>query len=176
MRPLTEDTLAPDFELPDQDGKPVRLATLLLEGPVVIFFYPAALTAGCTKESCHFRDLATEFAAVGAQRVGISVDDVSRQRQFADAHDLDYPLLSDVDGSVAQAYGVRRRMLTPVRRATFVIGTDHVIRRVVASEWRMDVHADEALAALREVGRGVGEAPRASPRARRRTAARRPRR
>lgn len=153
MRPLAEMSIAPDFELPDQDGKPVRLATLLLAGPVVLFFYPAAMTAGCTKESCHFRDLAAEFAALGAQRVGISVDDVARQQRFAEAHDLDFPLLSDAAGAVASAYGVRRRMVTPVRRATFVIGTDGVIRRVVTSEWRMDVHADEALSALRTPGR-----------------------
>jgi len=63
MKTLTEGSPAPDFELPDQDGKPVRLSDLLLAGPVVLFFYPAALTPGCTKESCHFRDLAAEFAA-----------------------------------------------------------------------------------------------------------------
>ena len=61
----------PDFELPDQTGTPRRLSTLLADGPVVLFFYPAAMTYGCTKESCHFRDLASEFAAadhvVGAE-------------------------------------------------------------------------------------------------------------
>ena len=149
MKTLTEGSPAPDFELPDQDGKPVRLSDLLLAGPVVLFFYPAALTSGCTKESCHFRDLGAEFAAAGAQRVGISADSVERQGEFDRAHDLGYPLLSDPDGAVATSYGVRRKYLTPVKRATFVIGTDRVVHRVVASEWRMDVHADEALAALR---------------------------
>ncbi|OWY61969.1 peroxiredoxin, partial [cyanobacterium TDX16] len=56
----------PDFELPDQTGTPVKLSELLAEGPVVLFFYPAAMTTGCTAESCHFRDLAAEFAEVGA--------------------------------------------------------------------------------------------------------------
>ncbi|MGZ4438004.1 MAG: peroxiredoxin, partial [Nocardioidaceae bacterium] len=92
MKTIAEGTQAPDFELPDQDGKPVRLSELLLEGPVVLFFYPAAMTPGCTKESCHFRDLAAEFAAVGAQRVGISTDPVDRQKQFAERHSFDYPL------------------------------------------------------------------------------------
>ena len=149
MKTLAAGSAAPDFELPDQDGKPVRLTELLLDGPVVLFFYPAALTPGCTKESCHFRDLAAEFSAVGAQRVGISTDPVPKQRRFADQHGLDYPLLSDRDGAVAQAYGVRRRLLTPVKRATFVIDTDRTVLKVLASELNMNVHADEALAVLR---------------------------
>ena len=62
---------------------------------MVLFFYPAAMTSGCTAESCHFRDLAAEFAAAGAQRVGISRDTVDKQKQFSDLHGFDYPLLSD---------------------------------------------------------------------------------
>ena len=149
MRTLVAGSKAPDFELPDQDGKARRLDELLYNGPVALFFYPAALTTGCTKESCHFRDLAADFARVGAQRVGISTDPVEKQLAFADAYELDYPLLSDEDGTVAESYGVRRRFLTPVKRATFVIGTDRVIRHVTASELSMDVHADEAVEALR---------------------------
>jgi peroxiredoxin Q/BCP len=84
-----------DFELPDQTGTPRRLSKLLEDGPVVLFFYPAAMTYGCTKESCHFRDLKAEFDAVGAQRVGISGDTVEKQKRFADKHEFDYPLLSD---------------------------------------------------------------------------------
>ncbi len=63
--------LAPDFTLDDQNGVSRTLSAMLGEGPVVLFFYPAAMTSGCTKESCHFRDLASEFAALGAQRIGI---------------------------------------------------------------------------------------------------------
>ena len=99
---------APDFTLDDQTGTPRRLSALLANGPVVLFFYPSAMTKGCTKESCRFRDLAAEFAAVHAQRVGISMDRVERQRHFSDHHQLDYPLLSDVNGSVAKSYGVKR--------------------------------------------------------------------
>src|SRR3954454_5476944 len=82
-----------DFELPDETGTPRRLAELLADGPVVLFFYPAALSLGCTMESCHFRDLIGEFKAVGAQPVGISADRVERQRHFAEKHSLGYPLL-----------------------------------------------------------------------------------
>jgi peroxiredoxin Q/BCP len=138
-----------DFELPDQDGRPRRLSTLLADGPVVLFFYPAAMTSGCTRESCHFRDLAKEFAAAGAQRVGISADGVAKQKQFAELNNFDYPLLSDVDGEVARQFGVKRRIgALPLKRLTFVIGTDSRIRQVISSEFNMDLHADEALKAL----------------------------
>jgi thioredoxin-dependent peroxiredoxin len=146
--------LVPDFELPDQTGQPRRLSDLLADGPLVLFFYPAAMTPGCTKEACHFRDLAAEFAAVGAQRVGISADAVEKQREFAGKHGFDYPLLSDPDGRVAGRFGVQRggvgrRLGLPVKRWTFVIGTDRRVRKVISSELNMDRHADEALAELR---------------------------
>lgn len=143
--------VAPLFELPDQSGAPHRLADHLAAGPVVLFFYPAALTSGCTAEACHFRDLAAEFAAVGAQRIGISVDPVSKQREFADKHGFDYPLLSDSDSVVATQYGVKRGLLgklVPVQRKTFVIGTDGTVLAAIKSEVKFAVHADQALAAL----------------------------
>lgn len=142
---------APDFELPDQHGQPRRLSTSLDDGPVVLFFYPAAMSPGCTKESCHFRDLAAEFRAVGAQRIGISPDPVDAQKRFADRHSFDYPLLADVDGSVARSFGVKRRFgPLPVKRSTFVIDREGRILDVAANELQMAVHADRALAVLRE--------------------------
>ncbi|HEX2312781.1 MAG TPA: peroxiredoxin [Thermomonospora sp.] len=139
-----------DFELPDETGTPRTLGGLLAKGPVVLFFYPAAMTPGCTAEACHFRDLAAEFAEVGAQPVGISADPVTKQREFAGRHSLGYPLLSDEDGVVARRFGVRRGFaLAPTKRQTFVIGTDRRILEIVKSEIRMSVHADRALAALR---------------------------
>ncbi|MBV8860460.1 MAG: peroxiredoxin [Mycobacterium sp.] len=145
------DTVA-DFELPDQTGTPRKLSTLLADGPVVLFFYPAAMTPGCTKEACHFRDMAGEFAAVGASRVGISVDPVEKQAKFADTQRFDYPLLSDVDGAVAAQFGVKRGLLgklIPVKRTTFVIDTDRTVLDVISSEISMDSHADKALATLK---------------------------
>lgn len=143
---------APLFVLPDQDGNPHALADLLAKGPVVLFFYPAAMTSGCTAEACHFRDTAAEFAAVGAQRVGISVDAVEKQKAFADKHGFDFPLLSDVGGRVAEQFGVKRGLLgrlVPVRRKTFVIGTDGTVLATIANELKFDVHADKALEVLR---------------------------
>jgi len=141
---------APDFELPDQTGTPRKLSDYLAAGPVVLFFYPAAMTRGCTAESCHFRDLNAEFGEVKAQRLGISADRVDKQHQFADKYSLDFPLLSDVDRAVAKAYGVKRSpSILPNRRATFVIDRDGTVLEVIRSETRMDHHADRALEVLR---------------------------
>ncbi|MGC9544319.1 peroxiredoxin [Streptomyces sp. UG1] len=140
-----------DFTLPDETGTVRSLTELLAEGPVVLFFYPAALTPGCTAEACHFRDLAAEFAAVGARPVGISGDAVERQQEFAERHTLGMPLLSDADGTVRERFGVTRGFaLAPTKRATFVIGQDRTVLEVVRSELRMNTHADRALAALRK--------------------------
>lgn len=146
--PLKPGERAPDFELVDQRGNSVTLDGLLANGPVVLFFYPAAMTSGCTREACHFRDVGAEFDAVGAQRIGISADGVDKQAEFDDKHDLGYPLLSDVDRTVATAYGVARRGPLPNKRSTFVIGADHTLLEVVSSEINMNTHADRALAAL----------------------------
>ena len=141
--------IAPDFTLQDNGGDDFTLSEALIHGPVVLFFYPAANSRGCTKESCHFRDLAAEFAARGAQRVGVSMDDVDRQAQFAQKNALDYPLLADVGGTVASLYGVKRSVdVLRVKRVTFVIGTDRTLLDVITSELSMDLHADRALAAL----------------------------
>ncbi|WP_308201207.1 peroxiredoxin [Paractinoplanes maris] len=140
-----------DFQLPDQDGVPRRLSELLAGGPVVLFFYPAAMSSGCTAEACNFRDLGAEFREAGAQRVGISKDRPEKQKQFAEKHDFDYPLLSDPDSAVAAALGVKRKLpLGPLstKRMTFVIDTDRSILEVIHSETNMNDHAARALQAL----------------------------
>jgi peroxiredoxin Q/BCP len=141
--------LVPDFTLPDQKGVERSLSTLLKDGPVVLFFYPAAMTKGCTKESCYFRDLASEFAELGAQRIGISMDSVERQALFTSTNALDYPLLADVGGNVAKLFGVKRTVdFLKVKRATFVIGQDSRVAEVITSELNMNAHAERALEAL----------------------------
>ncbi|MEU7633301.1 peroxiredoxin [Nocardia sp. NPDC049220] len=144
--------LAPDFELPDQSGTTRSLDALLADGVLVLFFYPAANSPVCTAEACHFRDLAAEFAAVGATCVGISTDSVDTQAGFAGKQRLGYPLLADADGAVAAQFGVKRGLLgtlAPVKRKTFVIDTDRTIRTIISGELRAAVHADEALKFLR---------------------------
>lgn len=148
--------LVTDFTLEDQFGNPRSLYSLLEHGPVVLFFYPLAMSRGCTVESCHFRDLKTEFESLSAQRVGISKDSVERQRSFSEKHQFDYPLLSDPHGEVARQFGVFRNLpLLAVKRWTFVIGTDHRLVDVIKSEVRMDLHADRALERLREISKSA---------------------
>ena len=152
MTPIKQGDQVAEFELPDQTGTVRSLTSLLADGPIVLFFYPAAMTPGCTKEACHFRDLASEFASVGANRVGISTDAVDKQAKFAEMQKFDYPLLSDADGTVATQFGVKRGLLgklMPVKRTTFVIDTDRRVLDVIASELSMDSHADKALEVLR---------------------------
>jgi peroxiredoxin Q/BCP len=175
--PMIAGELAPDFTLYDHAGRPRTLSVLLAEGPVVLFFFPIASSPICTAQACHFRDLSDEFARLGAQRVGISTDTVDKQAHFARQRSFDYPLLSDADGVVSELFGVRRGRLAklrrsvvagegvrrgrhtrrrgllariwPVRRTTFVIDTDRTILKVVSSEVRASVHADQALWFLR---------------------------
>jgi thioredoxin-dependent peroxiredoxin len=144
--------LVEEFVLPDQTGTPRKFSEFLADGPVVLFFYPAAGTPGCTREACHFRDLAKEFAEVGASRVGISTDPVEKQAKFAKDQGFDYPLLSDADGTVASTFGVKRGLLgkiMPVKRTTFVIDTDRKVLDVIGGELNFNVHADKALEILR---------------------------
>ena len=152
---VTVGSVAPDFTLPSQSEEMVNLRDFLDRRPVVLFFYPAALSSGCTAEACNFRDLAAEFREAGAQRVGISRDEPARQKQFADKHGFDYPLLSDPDSKVAAAFGVKRRLpLGPLstKRMTFVIDTDRRVLDVIHAEMNMNDHALQALATLRAAG------------------------
>ncbi|HXQ59232.1 MAG TPA: peroxiredoxin [Acidimicrobiales bacterium] len=143
--------VVPDFELPDETGTVRKLSDLLTAGPVTLFFYPGAMTYGCTKESCHFRDLKKEFEQAGGQRVGISADKVEKQKEFSDKYNFDFPLLSDPDRTVAEIFGVKRSGgLVPVKRNTFVIGTDRKVIGVIKSELSMQKHADRALEVLRQ--------------------------
>lgn len=140
----------PDFPATTQTGESVSFHELLKAGPVVLFFYPKAFTSGCTAESCHFRDLAGEFAEVGAQRVGISADGVDKQAEFDAKHALGYPLISDPDRTIAKIFGVKRMGPLMNKRSTFVIDTDGTVLDVISSELKMDLHADAALKLLRE--------------------------
>ena len=149
---MQQGDLAPDFTLNDQNGNERTLSTMLLNGAVVLFFYPAAMTKGCTKETCHFRDLASEFSALGAQRLGISMDSVVKQAEFSNKFDVDFPLLADVNGAVAQLYDVKRSLnLLKVKRTTFVIGQDRRVAEIIRSELSMDMHADKSLDVLRSL-------------------------
>lgn len=146
--------LVQDFELQDQEGTPRKLSDFLATGPVVLFFYPGAMTPGCTVEACHFRDMASEFKAVGAHRVGISKDLVSKQKQFSDKYDFDYPVLSDETGEISERFGISSS-INPLKsnRKTFVIGTDSTVLTEIETLVSMNAHADKALEFLNNMGR-----------------------
>ena len=137
-----------DFEAVDQHGNTVTLSEMLSDGPVVLFFYPKAMTSGCTAESCHFRNLRAEFARFGAQPVGISADSAAQQAEFDEANSLGFPLLSDPDRRIAAQFGVKRPGPLWNRRKTFVIDADRRVIEAIGSEMNMEIHADQALEAL----------------------------
>jgi peroxiredoxin Q/BCP len=140
---------APDLQLKDQTGTVRTLSEIAGGKRTVLFFYPAAMTSGCTKEACYFRDIASLFESMDAVRVGISLDDVDKQARFASVNNLDYPLLSDSDGTAAKQFGVKRSLgVLKVKRKTFVLDEQLRVLGVVSSEFNMDAHADQALEIL----------------------------
>jgi thioredoxin-dependent peroxiredoxin len=123
---------APEFTLPDADGKPVALSEYRGR-KVVVYFYPAAGTPGCTTQACDFRDNLAELDGAGFDVLGISPDPPAKLAKFRDAERLTFPLLSDVDKSVLAAYGaygekiLYGRKTTGVIRSTFIVDTDGTI-------------------------------------------------
>jgi peroxiredoxin Q/BCP len=126
---LTPGDTAPDFTLPDADGKPVSLADYRGRR-VVVYFYPAASTPGCTKQACDFRDSLAELNGAGLDVLGISPDKPAKLAKFRDKEQLTFPLLADPDKDVLNAWGVfgEKQMygktVTGVIRSTFVIDPD----------------------------------------------------
>jgi len=125
---------APDFSLPDADGKTVALSDYAGRR-VVVFFYPAAMTPGCTTQACDFRDSLASLAAAGIDVVGISPDQPAKLAKFRDAEALTFPLLSDPDRSVLTAYGaygekmMYGKAVVGVIRSTFVVGADGTLEQ-----------------------------------------------
>ena len=148
---------APDFSGTTSDGKRVGLADFRGKKPLVLYFYPKDNTPTCTKEACSFRDHAGEIAAAGGEVIGVSNDGPDAHKKFIADHRLNFPLLSDTDGSIAKAFGVARlggflSGWIPPRRVTFVIDRDGVVRRVIESEFSAQKHIDGAIEALKALG------------------------
>lgn len=139
---------APDFTLPDQDGRPVRLADLRGSW-VVLYFYPADDTPGCTAESCRFRDTHEDFVDAGARVIGVSGQGVESHKRFAEKHGLPFTLLADEGDHVRKRYGVSKTLGLLPGRVTYVIDPDGIVRKVFSSQFRPTKHIDEALAAIR---------------------------
>jgi peroxiredoxin Q/BCP len=149
---VEEGESAPDFTLPSDDGRQVKLSDLRGK-PVVLYFYPKDDTPGCTKEACAFRDRTQELAAKGAVVLGVSPDDVASHGQFRDKYRLNFPLLADAEHQVAERYGAWReknmygKISMGIQRSTFLIGGDGKVRKV----WKkvnVDGHDEAVLDAL----------------------------
>ena len=139
----------PEFTATLADGTRTTLSAILAEGPAVFFFYPKAMTPTCTAQACHFRDLHAEFAELGVSVFGVSRDKPAAQQRFDAEHDFGFPLIADVDGTVAKAFGAKRIGPVPSKRQTYTVGRDGRVLHVTSSELNADIHADEALAAVR---------------------------
>jgi peroxiredoxin Q/BCP len=150
-----EGSPAPAFALPADDGSKVRLRDLK-GSPVVLYFYPADDTPGCTREACAFRDRAAELKKLGAKVLGVSPDDVASHAKFKQKYKLNFPLLADVDHTVAEKYGAWReknmygKKKMGIVRSTFLIDADGKLARVWKSV-KVNGHDEQVLAALREL-------------------------
>lgn len=130
---------APDFELLDQDARPISLQGLLSSGPLLLFFYPADFTPICTREVCLFRDVYADLAGAGLSVAGVSPDRPESHGRFHGAQKLEYPLLSDPDKATIRAYGAAGP-LGIVRRATFLIDPSKTIADSVVADLRLGRH------------------------------------
>jgi peroxiredoxin Q/BCP len=147
---------APDFALPDQDGRIVKLSDFRGQS-VVVYFYPKADTPGCTVQACGVRDHRADYAKVGSVVLGISPDPVAKVKKFHEKYNLDFPLLADEDHAVAETYGVwvtksmYGKSYWGVERTTFVIDSAgkvaKVLRKVKPAE-----HDDLVLSTLVAAG------------------------
>jgi len=144
---LQPDTPAPDFESVDEYGKPFRLADLRGRW-VVLFFYPKDETAGCTAEACAFRDELGALRDLGAEVVGVSVQDAPSHRRFAERHSLPFRLVADSEKRIARAYEALG-LLGLARRVTYLIDPGGVVRDAYRSELAPTSHVDRAKERLR---------------------------
>jgi len=131
---------APEFTLPDQDDQSVSLSNLLRSGPLILYFYPADFTPGCTREACLMRDLHGELEQAGLNLAGVSPQKPATHRRFRDTYHLPYTLLSDVEKFVISMYDVRGPLGIGVRRATYLIDQARYVRSAVLANFRISEH------------------------------------
>jgi peroxiredoxin Q/BCP len=151
MAKLKVDDKAPAFELKDQNGKTVRLADYLGKSSVVLFFYPADYSPGCTAEVCAFRDNYDVFKESGAEVIGISTQDESSHQGFIAKHGLQFELLVDEGGKTAESYGVGKTFGILPGRVTFVIDRQGVIRHMFSSQTDMQKHVTESIKIIKDM-------------------------
>ena len=148
---------APQFVLKNDMGEDTSLTDLLKDGPLILYFYPADFTPGCTKEACAIRDIHDDIQAVGLQVAGISPQDADSHTKFREEHDLPFVLLCDPDKVAIKMYDVDGPFGVAVRRATFLIGQDRIIKDSVLADVFIGQHEEfirKAVALRRTAGLG----------------------
>jgi peroxiredoxin Q/BCP len=133
---------APEFVLPDSDGNDVALSDLLKNGPLILYFYPADFTPGCTKEACSIRDIHDDIQSVGLRVAGISPQDAKSHEKFQKEHNLPFTLLCDPDKIAVKMYDVDGPLGFGVRRVTYLISQDRHIQDVLQADLRIGRHTD----------------------------------
>lgn len=133
-------TRAPEFTLPDQDEREISLSTLFNRGPLILYFYPADFTTGCTRQACSIRDLHAQILRAGLSVAGVSPQRSARHLAFRERYQLPFTLLSDPEKSVIQMYDVNGPLGFGVRRATFLIDPARYIRGAVLADFRIGQH------------------------------------
>jgi thioredoxin-dependent peroxiredoxin len=133
---------APEFTLPDETSKERSLTELLSLGPIVLYFYPADFTPGCTRQACVLRDLHAEIESAGLRVVGISPQSPESHAKFRSKYNLPFVLLSDQQKAVIKMYGVNGPLGLGVRRASYLVDGGRRIRDVVLADFMIGRHAD----------------------------------
>ena len=133
---------APEFLLNDHEGKETSLSDLLQSGPLILYFYPADFTPGCTKEACSIRDIHNDIQSVGLQVAGVSPQDEDSHQRFREEHQLPFILLSDPEKVAIKMYEVDGPFGVGVRRATFLISQDRKIQDAMMADVRVGRHEE----------------------------------
>ena len=133
---------APEFELANDQGGETTLSALLQSGPLILYFYPADFTPGCTREACSIRDIHNDILSVGLQVAGVSPQDVESHQRFRDEYELPFTLLSDPDKIAIKMYDVDGPFGVGVRRATFLINQDRTIQDAMMADVRIGRHQE----------------------------------
>lgn len=143
---------APEFVLMNHEGIETSLSDLLQNGPLILYFYPADFTPGCTKEACSIRDIHNEIQSVGLQVVGVSPQDEESHKRFREEHNLPFILLSDPEKVAIKMFDVDGPFGVGVRRATFLISQDRTIKDAMMADVRIGRHTEfiEKAVILRE--------------------------
>jgi peroxiredoxin Q/BCP len=133
---------APEFVLQDNNGNDVSLSDLLQKGPLILYFYPADFTPGCTKEACSIRDIHNDIQSVGLQVAGISPQDAETHERFRKEHNLPFILLCDPDKVAVKMYDVDGPLGYGVRRVTYLINQDRRVQGAMQADLRIGKHAE----------------------------------